>query len=321
LKNRAFIIGAMIFVLMTLTACDQSNQGVSKFKNYINAFVGTIKHLLHRPSVLSMVAGVTVIKDFAYGAHQKNRFDIYAPEKTISAPIIIMLHGGGWAGGDKEAPLSYINKVNRWLPKGFIVISVETQLLPDADVYQQIDELAMAVATVQKYAAEWGGDPKKVMLMGHSSAGTMVSVLAANPSLVYQQGGQPWLASFSIDATSLDIPRAMRLWAPGMIKRAFGDNPNRWLTASPINLLNHESLPLLMACSTQRGDSPCEQAELFAKEANKFGVITKVVPQDFDHGGVDFNLGLDAGYTQTVEVFMASLDPAISRLLNVENNH
>lgn len=300
LKRLAGQTVIVIFVATSLTACNQTHKG------------GDVSE----PSVIApMVSGVKVIKDFAYGKHKKQRMDIYVPENVHEAPIIMMMHGGGWTTGDKNGVP--VNIVNRWAPKGFVVISVGTRLMPKADVYAQINDLAQSVVTTQKHAAEWGGDPAKLMLMGHSSGGTMVSVLAAKPSLVTALGGVRWLASFALDSSSLDIPRTMRLWSPDMFTYAYGETPENWLSASPINLLSSESIPMFIACSTQRPDGSCEQAELFVEEAKKFKLRTQIVQQNFDHGGVGFQLGLDPEYTNAAEVFMASLDSEVARRLSL----
>ncbi|MEE9331200.1 MAG: alpha/beta hydrolase [Methylophilaceae bacterium] len=317
--KRRYLLNALIVVFMTvlLPACEDVYALAHKVKVRLSALIQSNE--ADAPSaVIPMVSGVKIIKDVAYGDHKKQSMDIYVPENVSSAPIILMLHGGGWSSGDKGDALIYINKVNRWVPKGFIVISMGTRLMPDADVYTQIGDLSRAVATVQKRAAEWGGDTDKLMLMGHSSAGTMVSVLAANPSLVTDLGGKRWLASFSLDSSSLDIPRTMRLWQPEMFSYAYGKDSKKWPAASPINLLNSQSIPLFIACSTQRGDGPCEQAALFVEQAKKFNITTKITEQNFNHGEVNDRLGTDGEYTNTAEAFMASLDVEVAARLNVE---
>jgi len=309
------LIGLLTSIL--LISCEQANTTAQQLKE--RAAKTRTDGAKQKPEIdIPMVAGVTVIKDVVYGVHPKQNMDIYAPAKANNAPIIMTLRGGGWTSGDKEELLSYINKVNRWVPKGFIVVSVDTRLMPDADVYAQIDDLAQAVAHVQTHAAQWGGQADKLILMGHSSAGTMVSVLAADPAIVTKKvGGKTWLASIALDSTTLDVPRSMRLWSPSMIAYAYGKDEKRWLSASPVNLLNQASIPMLFACSTQRRDSSCEQAGLFVNEAKKFDVVTQVVTQPYDHGGVDFNLGVDEDYTQAVERFMARFDTDVAHLLDM----
>ncbi len=302
---------------MVLPACDDVYAVAGKVKARIKAFGLDIKEENIPQIVIPMVSGVKITKEVAYGQHKKQTMDIYAPKGADNAPVILILHGGGWTGGDKSEPLVYINKVNRWVPKGFIVISMGARLMPDADVYAQIEDLSLAVKTVQKRAVQWGGDASRLMLMGHSSAGTMVSVLAANPNLVTDLGGKRWLASFALDSSSLDIPRTMRLWQPDMFSHAYGKDAAKWPAASPIDLLNRQSIPLFIACSTQRRDSSCEQARLFAEQAEKFKIVTKIVEQNLSHGEVNDRLGIDREYTDAVEAFMASLDTEVARRLNV----
>ena len=49
-------------------------------------------------------AAVKVIKDVSYGPHgERNQMDFYLPETgTVPRPLVICIHGGGWAGGDKS---------------------------------------------------------------------------------------------------------------------------------------------------------------------------------------------------------------------------
>ena len=65
---------------------------------------------------IPMAADIEVIKNISYGNHKKQRMDIYKQANAKRAPIIMNLHGGGWSSGDKNESLSYINKVNRWVP-------------------------------------------------------------------------------------------------------------------------------------------------------------------------------------------------------------
>ncbi len=262
-----------------------------------------------------LVDGVKVFKDIAYGDHKKQGMDVYAPEHAENAPVIVMLHGGAWAWGDKAEAAAYVNKVNRWVPKGFVFISADTRLLPEADVYAQIDDLAHAVATAQSRAAEWGGDPNKFILMGHSSAGTIVSVLAANPKLVTDLGGRRWLASISLDASILDAPRSLGLWPIKMFTDAYGLDAEKWPAGSAADMLTQESIPLCLVCVKARRDNTCEQSEMYAERARKVNVATHIIPSNDSHGEVNTRLGLSNNYTKSIEAFMTTLDAEVARRL------
>jgi len=267
---------------------------------------------------VELPGNIQALRDFAYGPDPKQRMDIYMPSHPENAPVLLTMHGGGYASGDKSKRMVYINKVNRWVPKGFIVISANTRKLPEADGYAQTEDLALAIATAQKMAPEWGGNPDKFFIMGFSSAGQMVSLLCAKPSLVTDIGGRRWLAGFSLDSSSMNIPETMGRQHAGFFNKAFGDDPAKWITASPIDQLNENSIPLFASCSSKRKDQPCVETEAYAEAAKKLGIRVEVSPQFFSHGGMNANVGLGNAYTRAVERFMASVDKDVEHRLDLD---
>ncbi len=257
-------------------------------------------------------------RDLSYGTDSRHLLDIYAPKNAKNAPIIMMLYGAGFYEGEKENPLIYIHKLKRWGPKGFIIIPISTRSLPKNDAYSQIEDLALAVVSVQNNAKHWGGDPKKLFIMGHSSGGHLVSLLSAKPSLVTDIGGLPWLGSFALDSSSMNVPFTMSLWHPDFFDKAFGKDTSKWADISPIDQLTPASIPLFAACSTQMKYSQCANTSVFAEKANENGVTVEVFPVDLSHGEVNDFLGLESEYTKAAERFMAERDPAIATLLNIK---
>lgn len=258
-----------------------------------------------------------VIRDFPYGSDPRQKIDIYAPKNSKNAPVIMMLYGAGYYEGNKSEPILYINKLNRWGPKGFIVISVSTRNLPKHDAYTQIQDLALAVTSVQKNMKQWGGgDPTQLFLMGFSSGGHLVSLLSSKPSLVTNLGGQKWLGTLALDSSTMDVPFSMNRWHPDFFSKAYGENEEKWKPISPIHQLNHNSIPMFASCALQLKYNRCGDFKAFAKHANQFNVDVDVYPVDTDHGGANSLLGLDNAYTATAEKFMASQSPAIAALLH-----
>ena len=299
---------------LSCVACDKVSSKVHALKELLTN-IQTPVESLNQPK---LAENIVAVRDIAYGAHPRQKLDVYLTKEAKNAPMIVMMHGGGWTTGDKTGALIYINKANRWITKGFILVSVGTRLMPDADVYAQIQDLAQAVATVQKRATEWGGDPEKLFLMGHSTGGTMAAVLSAKPSLVTDLGGQRWLGTVVLDASSLDIERTMRLWHPDMFTYAYGKDTSTWTKASPYALINADSIPYFIACGTFRPDSSCEQAELFKEKAQQFNIRVNISPQQLNHGEVNDQLGLESSYTHDVEAFMSALDNEVAKKLMIQ---
>ena len=93
---------------------------------------------------------------------------------------MFVVHGGGWRRGDKAARAVVENKVARWTKAGFIVISTNYRLLPAADPIAQAGDLARAVSIAQQRLPAWGGDPDRVVLVGHSAGAHLVALLATD---------------------------------------------------------------------------------------------------------------------------------------------
>lgn len=251
-----------------------------------------------------------VLRDVAYGSDPLQRLDVYLPAKRQAAPLLVMVHGGAWRFGDKAAVVQH--KAERWLPRGFIFVSINYRLLPQADPLQQATDVAKALAAVQRQALAWGGDPAKVILLGHSAGAHLAALLAAAPELAYRQGAKPWLGTVALDSAALDIPAVMNARHAGFYDAAFGEDSDYWQSVSPWHVLNGKATPLLLVCSSRRPDQPCRQAERFAAKAKALGVKVFVHPENLSHGEINEQLGVPGAYTNAVEKFMAGLDPALA---------
>jgi len=263
-------------------------------------------------TLISSTAAAEVLKNLSYGPDKKQSLDVYIPEGAHNAPVIFMVHGGGWRYGDKNGEGIVRRKVARWLPLGWIFVSANYRLVPNADPLVQAEDVARALAFSQSQAASWGGDPGKFVVMGHSSGGHLVSLLAVQPSLAFKLGAKPWLATVSLDSAAFDVVQIMRSAThPGLFDRAFGTDEALWIAASPSQQLSSESTPILAVCSTRRGDQPCIQAHDFAVKAGSKQVRVEVLEQDLSHSAVNNRLGLPGGYTDAVEAFITSLDATL----------
>lgn len=251
--------------------------------------------------------GTRVVRDLAYGDDPRQRFDAYLPAGAHDAPVIVFVHGGAWAIGDKDNPGVVPNKAAYWLPKGFAFVSVNYRMLPEAEPLTQADDVAHAVAAVQKLASQWGADASRVVLMGHSAGAHLVALLGADPARLRIGGAQLPRGIVALDSAALNVVQILQ--SPrhfGFYDRAFGKDPAYWTAASPYHALTAASLPLLAVCSSQRADS-CPQARAFADKARGLGVRVEVQPEDLSHAQINHELGAASAYTDAVGHFVASL--------------
>ncbi|MGD1097488.1 MAG: alpha/beta hydrolase, partial [Bryobacteraceae bacterium] len=123
---------------------------------------------------------VEVRKDISYtdgdaADAAKHKLDLYLPKDKKTFPVIVFVHGGSWHTGDRVmyAPLGI-----RFAKLGFGVAIPSYRLMPDHLHPAQIEDVAAAFGWVYKNVGQYGGDTKRISLVGHSAGGHLAALLA-----------------------------------------------------------------------------------------------------------------------------------------------
>jgi len=259
--------------------------------------------------------GVTLKRDLAYGSAPRQQLDVYLPVSTAElSPIIFMVHGGAWKFGDKRGAGVIDNKVRRWVTQGFVLVSINYRMLPDANPLEQADDVARALVYIQRHAAEFHADPARLILMGHSAGAHLVSLVSAHPDRATKQGAKPWLGTVSLDSAAFDVVEIMQHRHFKLYDEAFGKDEAFWRSTSPYHVLAKPVPPILAICSSRRDDST-KQAKQFAAHAKQLGSPVTVQAEDLTHAEINKQLGEPGAYTDAVEAFMRTLDPVVAAKL------
>lgn len=253
----------------------------------------------------ALPGGARLLSNVPYGPAARQRMDVYLPAQPDHAPVLVMVHGGAWMVGSKASPNVVDNKIAHWLPRGFILVSIDYRLWPEADPMEQASDVAAALAAVQSRARAWGGDPDRSILMGHSAGAHLVALLGAAPALAREAGAAPWRATIALDSAALNLPVLMRLPHLPFYDKVFGSDPAYWASVSPMQRLTPDAPPILLVCSSQRRLS-CLQSRNFADHARNSGVSATLLEQDLTHAQVNAELGLPGAYTDAVDDFIAN---------------
>lgn len=244
-------------------------------------------------------AGARMLRDVAYGDAAAQRFDVYLPADARNAPLIVMVHGGGWRRGDKTHDRVLDNKLAHWLPAGVIVVSVNYRMLPEADVAVQRDDVAAALDRVRTLAPTWGGDASRLVLMGHSAGAHLVALLATTSPPGVR-------GTVLLDSGALDVERLMNERHARLFDEAFGPDPAFWRATSPRHQLSGAGQPWLAVCSSRRRQA-CDQVDVFAQSVRELGGRIDILPLDLSHGDINARLGLPGSYTQRVDDFLRGI--------------
>ena len=120
-------------------------------------------------------------------AQERCKLDVYYPVDAKDAPVVVWFHGGGIEGGNKHIDPELQNC-------GLVVIAANYRLLPKATIDQCLDDTAAAIAWAFKHCAEYGGDPKKIFVAGHSAGGYLLDMVGLD---------KKWLAKYDVDADQI----------------------------------------------------------------------------------------------------------------------
>src|SRR5438309_232835 len=110
--------------------------------------------------------GRATLLDIPYGPHAEQRLDVFLPDHSAPAPVVLMIHGGGWSVGDK---CQYAAVGTCLAREGFFVAIANYRLSPAVQHPAHAEDTARAVGWCYEHAARYGGDVDRICLMGHSS--------------------------------------------------------------------------------------------------------------------------------------------------------
>jgi len=110
----------------------------------------------------------------------RHRLDLYYPKGKKGYPVVVLVHGGGWTLGDNRCCGLYTSVGQFLASQGIGVVLPNYRLSPAVKHPEHVKDVARAVAWTRAHAAEHGGDPERIFLMGHSAGGHLVSLLATD---------------------------------------------------------------------------------------------------------------------------------------------
>jgi acetyl esterase/lipase len=125
--------------------------------------------------------GVLLARDQAYGAHPRQRLDIYAPRKLAAGakvPVIVWFYGGSWNSGSRQG---YAFAGRALASRGFVVAVPDYRLVPEVRYPAFLEDGAAAVKWIRANVARHGGDPDRLVLAGHSAGAYNAAMLALDP--------------------------------------------------------------------------------------------------------------------------------------------
>lgn len=133
--------------------------------------------------------------DLRYGSGPLQTYDLHRPKDAKpGAPLVVVIHGGYWRGLDKNTMTFAIPP---YLERGAVVVNLNYDLCPQVTLDAIVREMQEALTHIAAKAAEWGADPAKLHVIGHSAGAHLAAMMVAAP-WPKDLGTQPPVASLGL---------------------------------------------------------------------------------------------------------------------------
>jgi len=267
-------------------------------------------------------SGQTIKRDVPYveQAQELQKLDLFAPKEAKSLPVVVWIHGGGWQTGDKSGVQI---KPQYFQDQGYVFVSVNYRLLPQVEMGTIVRDVAQSIRWVHDHVSEYGGDPRRLLIMGHSAGAQLAALICTDERYLKEQG-----LSFAIirgcvpvDGDTFDIPAIIetaetRRRVHGLPqakfghREKFGNDPAKHRDFSAVtHVAKDRGIPPFLIMHVADHPDTTAQAQRFSQTLKEAGVsVTLYGGKETNHNKINADLGLpeDPG-TKAMQNFLDSV--------------
>lgn len=190
-------------------------------------------------NTMTLATGYTRVSNVVFDQATGMKTDVYMPKAAAHAPVIVFFFGGRWSEGDKDL---YEFAGAALAKQGFVAVVPNYRLYPQVKFPAFVEDSAKVVRWAHDNAARYGGDNRRLFLMGHSAGAYNAAMLVTDESYLRAVGGsRKWLAGM----VGLAGPYDFLPFTDSDIIDMFGP-PARFEATQPINHVDGQNPPMLL---------------------------------------------------------------------------
>jgi acetyl esterase/lipase len=247
---------------------------------------------------------------------ETSRMDVFLPAGApagAARPAVLLVHGGGWKGGSRD---HFREAARRLAQTGYVAATIDYRLVPEGRYPLDVQDCFCALAYLRAHAGELGLDPDRIVAMGYSAGGHLVSLLglaAAVPAHHDCPDGPTGPPAAVIAGAGPQDLVAFAAWsdaADDVVVELLGGTrdqiPEVWAAASPSSYVRADAPPFLFIHAEGDAFVPLEQSERQRDRLVAAGADARLL--SLSGGGHLFNEGVDPGH----EYIQVSTDGPVS---------
>ena len=229
---------------------------------------------------------------------------MYSPKNAKNLPVVFWIHGGGWQTGDKS---SVQIKPQAFMDKGFVFVSTNYRLWPNVEMGTIVRDVAKAVGWVHAHIAEYGGDPNRLFVGGHSAGAQLAALICIDDRYLKSEGVTFDMVKgcVPVDGDTYDVPAIIetaetRRRAHGQPppkaghREKFGNDPAKHRDYSAVTHVSAgKGIPPFFVLHVAEHPDTSAQAQRLATALKGAGVnVTVFGGRETTHNKINADLGL-----------------------------
>ncbi|WP_366657391.1 alpha/beta hydrolase [Fodinicurvata sp. EGI_FJ10296] len=127
-------------------------------------------------------SGMVSAEGVRYGEGPRRQLDVYAPDDAHDAPVVVFFYGGSWRNGERAHYRFVGDTLAR---RGIVTVIPDYRVYPEVRFPAFVEDGAEAVRWAGSNIALYGGDPDRLVLVGHSAGAHIAALLALDPNYLY----------------------------------------------------------------------------------------------------------------------------------------
>jgi len=253
----------------------------------------------------SVAYSQTVERDIPYAspAAERQALDIYHAKNSQNLPVIFWIHGGGWQMGDKSEVQA---KPQAFVDRGYVFVSTGYRLLPNVEMETIVRDVAKSVGWVHANIGKHGGDPNRIIVMGHSAGAQLAALLCTDDRYLKAENVplQAIKGCVPVDGDTYDIPaiittaeirRLAHQQPQAKIghREKFGNSPEKHLDFSAVtHVARDKGIPPFLILHVADHPDTSAQAQRLASVLKGAGIPATIFSaRETTHNRINADLG------------------------------